>query len=181
MEDEDGNGSVDHDDDRSDAEDESTSALEDEEEPTEGEESDSESESESVDQSSSATSIGLHVPRISQKDPSKLMTLELSPPDHDFLDGNEKPRDSRAWRLCQVYDNNEWLAKGIRTIYTYDKGDNWIHYNDFLGVAPEALAQAMGESNQEVFCLSGEGRPIIEDIGGPMCWDDMKVCILQTM
>ena len=51
-------------------------------------------------------------------------------------------------------------------------------------MAPSNLIQAMGEGQpQEIFCLAGEGEPALEDVGGAMCWDDMKVrnLVLSTV
>lgn len=108
---------------------------------------------------------------------TKVMTLELKPPIQNYLPDEERSRDSRAWRLCQVYDDKELLAKGIQAVYSYDRGNNWIHNIFFLSEACATLAESMGVNHgrqQDVFCVAGEGRPAAEQFDC-MQWDDLKV------
>jgi len=126
--------------------------------------------------SSSAHSTTFHKPSLLRlRDSSKIMTLELNPPSHSFVQKHEKPCNSRSWRLDQIYSTPAWLASGLRTIYTYDRGNNWTHLIDFHGEAPSGLIPVIGEERpQEIYCIAGEGRSVVEDIGGVECWDDLK-------
>ena len=91
-----------------------------------------------------------------------LLGLEPDPKYEDY-DGTI-PEDSKQWRLCDVFENDEYKNKQIE--YLYDFGDNWEHSITLIGRART--------STSSIVCLSGEGGHAAEDCGGAFGWQELK-------
>ena len=76
--------------------------------------------------------------------------------------------------LADVYEKAEWKDKA-EIVYEYDLGDSWEHQLSLLGRAtPGTNAQFGAPSDVNVICLTGQGHPAAEEVGGFWGWDDLK-------
>ena len=101
--------------------------------------------------------------------------LNICPnPDSMPDDLMEQSKAETEVTLAEVYEKPEWKDKA-QIEYEYDHGDSWGHQLSLLGRAtPGTNAQFGAPSDVKIICLSGQGHPAAEDVGGVWGLEDLK-------
>lgn len=75
--------------------------------------------------------------------------------------------------IRDVFEDEE--HRGEVLFWKYDMGDGWEHEVHLLGVEDASLRTTLGVAKDNVVaCLSGEGHPCAEDVGGTGRWAELK-------
>ncbi|KAI1330717.1 hypothetical protein F5Y16DRAFT_396208 [Xylariaceae sp. FL0255] len=86
--------------------------------------------------------------------------------------------DMTAMDLSDFFDDQHYVDEGATLMWEYDLGDGWETSISLMGKDDQWLRRSLtlhSSAEMSVICLSGEGRRVKEDCGGPVGWEELKL------